>query len=185
MTLALSQRRRAHHTTNALHHRGRAHGHTLPLRVSAQIMLTHIASRSNLNRKFDFRFERTRVARASLRIEPRAVRVTNGVRFDSASVRCSAALQSRPMMLQRFKITAMVPEAILTLDAVQPSSGVTPEMIEAGVSRFRFLDEAGVGSAYLVVEVFRAMCLASSARGSSVLGPSPHGADATETSKSA
>ena len=34
---------------------------------------------------------------------------------------------------------------------------VSASMIEAGISRFAFLDEAGVGSAYLVEEVYRAM----------------------------
>ena len=41
-----------------------------------------------------------------------------------------------------------------------PQIEVTPEMIEAGERRYDFLTEAGVGSAYLVYEVFLAMCSA-------------------------
>ena len=36
---------------------------------------------------------------------------------------------------------------------------VTPEMVESGMARLFDLTQAGVGSAYLVEEVFVAMCL--------------------------
>jgi len=46
-----------------------------------------------------------------------------------------------------------------------PQTEVTPEMIDAGAARHSDLIEAGVGSAYLVEEVYRAMCSAREAKG--------------------